>query len=382
MEILTSRAFSALATRSSRSLTPVPWLCSSCRSSNTRQPRVERAFTSTQLCAVKKREAFQSLTDGQKSYTQPAAETSQDVAPEESRHYGRAEEESKQKQRKSPWMRSGSDDPPVSKIKNAGNMTKGKLLTTPSRMLKLILPLRAGEDSEEGQDVEPLALLVHPQQPLSYLERLIQSELPMMNTDDKPKIPTVTFRAQDSGENDVSAGSPAVDETDDKEEKKRKDNQEIEKEDAKKTAAAKEDADTVSFDGTAVKDRESAAEDSNTLIPPREKQQSDEVSEDPNRRDFVRWSPSTEIGDFIRDAARGKEFAIDIEGHPNSVLIGVPSFADRTFYLRMRLRKTAKRILDLADIKSECDRLAHRSAQRVVSGAKCWSRPICLRANP
>lgn len=29
---------------------------------------------------------------------------------------------------------------------------------------------------------------------------------------------------------------------------------------------------------------------------------------------FVRWSSSTEIGDFIRDAARGKEFEVEIEG--------------------------------------------------------------------
>lgn len=53
-------------------------------------------------------------------------------------------------------------------------MTKGKLLTTPSRMLKLILPLTTRDANDDRKDVEPLALLVHPQQPLSYLERLIQ----------------------------------------------------------------------------------------------------------------------------------------------------------------------------------------------------------------
>ena len=82
---------------------------------------------------------------------------------------------------------------------------------------------------------------------------------------------------------------------------------------------------------------------------------------------FVRWSPSTEIGDFIRDAARGKEFAVDIEGAP-PIYVGVPSFDDRTFYLRMRLRKLSKQILGLADIKRECDKLARRSGQRAAQG--------------
>lgn len=41
--------------------------------------------------------------------------------------------------------------------------------------------------------------LVHPQQPLSYLERLIQSELPTLkNSQSEDKIPAVHFRAEDS----------------------------------------------------------------------------------------------------------------------------------------------------------------------------------------
>lgn len=84
---------------------------------------------------------------------------------------------------------------------------------------------------------------------------------------------------------------------------------------------------------------------------------------------FVRWSSSTEIGDFIRDAARGKEFAVEIEGAEKEIRIGVPSFNDRTHYLRTRLRKMSRRIADMAHIKTECDKLAHKSAQWVaVSG--------------
>jgi len=83
---------------------------------------------------------------------------------------------------------------------------------------------------------------------------------------------------------------------------------------------------------------------------------------------FVRWSSSTEIGDFIRDAARGKEFAVEIEGSSSEIRVGVPSFNDRTHYLRVRLRKTSGKLADLASVKKECDELAHRSAQRLAMG--------------
>jgi hypothetical protein len=81
---------------------------------------------------------------------------------------------------------------------------------------------------------------------------------------------------------------------------------------------------------------------------------------------FVRWSSSTEIGDFIRDAARAKEFEVDIEGHPDPIKVGVPSFKDRTFYLRQRLRKVSREISEMAALKQECDRIAHRGGQRLA----------------
>ena len=87
-----------------------------------------------------------------------------------------------------------------------------------------------------------------------------------------------------------------------------------------------------------------------------------------SRQKFVRWSSSTEIGDFIRDAARGKEFAVEIEGAPREIRVGVPSFNDRTYYLRSRLRKTSGQILGMTMIKGECDIAAHRGAQRVATG--------------
>jgi hypothetical protein len=86
---------------------------------------------------------------------------------------------------------------------------------------------------------------------------------------------------------------------------------------------------------------------------------------------FIRWSQSTEIGDFIRDAARAKEFIVTIEGAPTGleqIHVAVPSFDERTYFLRMRLRKISRRIQGLAEIKHECDALAHRGAQRVALG--------------
>jgi calcium uniporter protein, mitochondrial len=103
---------------------------------------------------------------------------------------------------------------------------------------------------------------------------------------------------------------------------------------------------------------------------------------------FVRWSSSTEIGDFIRDAARGKEFAVEIEGAPKEIRVGVPSFNDRTHYLRVRLRKTSSKLATMASLKNECDHMAHRSAQRLALGgfgllASWWGAtyyvcPLCL----
>ena len=85
----------------------------------------------------------------------------------------------------------------------------------------------------------------------------------------------------------------------------------------------------------------------------------------------MRWSQSTEIGDFVRDAARAQEFIVSIEGAPaglGHIRVTVPSFKERTYFLRMRLRKLSGRIQSIAEIKNECDAIAHRGAQRVAIG--------------
>ena len=200
-------------------------------------------------------------------------------------------------------------------------LLQGKLLTTPSRLLKLVLPLTTADFNTDRKDVAPLALLVHPQQPLSYLERLIQAELPALDPKDSSKTRSVTFRAMEAKEDELKP-----------------------KKKADSDGELDSDGSVQSYSGAG---REGKGQDDG---------------------EFVRWSPSTDIGDFIRDAARAKEFEVEIEGNDEIIKVAVPSFNDRTFYLRQRLLRTSRKLSDLASIKEECDRAAHKSAQRIALG--------------
>lgn len=200
---------------------------------------------------------------------------------------------------------------------------------------------------------------MHPQQPLSYLERLIQSELPLIkNEKGEDKVPAVYFRAEDADQGDVEPRSKTM----------------------RKADEEQDDMDNTNFGGKTEKtgklNRKTEKEAAELRGGPGEggvesysglgrEQDSGEEGEE---RRFVRWSSSTEIGDFIRDAARGKEFAVEIEGAPRDIRVGVPSFNDRTHYLRTRLRNTSRKIAEMADVKRECDIAAHKSAQRVAMG--------------
>lgn len=222
---------------------------------------------------------------------------------------------------------------------NPVSINPGKLLTTPTRLLKLIvpLPIRVEKDKENNdsrdyaraistnETIQPLALLVHPQQPLSYVERLIQAELPPVLEDGKEKVPNIYFRAEDSttADDDVNAQD--------------------------KPPESPKSRHVESYSGLG---HEADAEEATAE----------------REKNWVRWSSSTEMGDFIRDAARGREFAIEVEGYNLSMRVSVPSFNDRTYYLRMRMRRMSRQIEHLARIKAECDELAHRSAHRLAQG--------------
>lgn len=255
----------------------------------------------------------------------------------------------KENQLRRPWLRQDADKPPAEQSPLPDIPTKGKLLTTPTRLLKLILPLPISVEKDQGNNsrdfaralssndrIQPLALLVHPQQPLSYVERLVQAELPPVLEDGKEKIPNIYFRAEDS----AADNSPTT-----KDEARAKD---VDKEN-KKHSEPDSNPHVASYSGLG-----------------HEANEKDSASESEKR--WVRWSSSTEMGDFIRDAARGREFAIEVEGYNLEMRVSVPSFNDRTYYMRMRLRRMSRQIDHLASIKKECDELAHRSAHRLAQG--------------
>lgn len=216
--------------------------------------------------------------------------------------------------------------------------------------------------------------------------------------DGKDKAPQVNFKAEDSAQDEIAADTrdEELEESEDgegKEEKKKEKRQEEREE--KEIQEEEEGSDEQMIDGKLVKlgkiesspeQKDAKAQTSPSSAPKKTIEQQmrggpgeggiesysgqgrESSSSSPGSKKFVRWSSSTEIGDFIRDAARGKEFAVEIEGASKEIRVGVPSFNDRTHYLRVRLRKTSRKLGDLASLKKECDELAHRSAQRLAMG--------------
>lgn len=204
-----------------------------------------------------------------------------------------------------------------------------------------------------------MALLVHPQQPLSYLERLIQSELPSIkNEKGNEKIPNVHFKAEDYNQDEIQPNAKTT--GDEGKLARAKEHGKVDPEDTQatgKTGKLENKEDDNSSHGLG----EGGVESYSSLGRERS-------TTDMKQRRFIRWSPSTETGDFIRDAARGKEFLVEIEGAAEEIRVAVPSFNDRTYYLRTRLRKTSSEILKMAEVKRECDIAAHKGAQRIAAG--------------
>ncbi|KAF3765350.1 hypothetical protein M406DRAFT_219175, partial [Cryphonectria parasitica EP155] len=268
----------------------------------------------------------------------------------------------KQNQVKRPWLREDADKPPAEQPQKKSTDTKGKLLTTPTRLLKLILPLpirvEKDKDNNDSHDyaraispndsIQPLALLVHPQQPLSYVERLVQAELPPVVENGKEKVPNIYFRAEDSA---ASGNSPTS--RDEARAKNASDKKQEQPQQQQKGSSSGDDEGgnphVAAYSGLG---HEAEGQDA---TPESDKK-------------WVRWSSSTEMGDFIRDAARGREFAIEVEGYNLEMRVSVPSFKDRTYYMRMRLRRMSRQIEHLAKIKKECDELAYKSAHRLAQG--------------
>ncbi|KAJ7672472.1 hypothetical protein DFH06DRAFT_1176357 [Mycena polygramma] len=90
------------------------------------------------------------------------------------------------------------------------------------------------------------------------------------------------------------------------------------------------------------------------------------------------WSDSTDVGDFIRDAARHAKFSICIgyDPAPNTksadvsevtLDVEVPTVADRTRFLHRRLDHIGRQLKSMEELKRECDREAHRGARRMAT---------------
>ena len=104
------------------------------------------------------------------------------------------------------------------------------------------------------------------------------------------------------------------------------------------------------------------------------------------RGNHFKWSESTDVGDFVRDAARSAEFQVKIrlshdtpntdgkdEKFPKSISgdtfvipVSVPTFASRTRFLRRRLVVIDEELGDMDKLKRECDLEAHRGAKRMA----------------
>jgi hypothetical protein len=275
-----------------------------------------------------------------------ASPPSSSSAPASSSAPHESENSVRRKEERRPWHRARDEADKKDEhypLGSEGDASTGRILTTPTRLLKLILPIPLHPDhdtlstaSDETLQSRPLALVVHPQQPLSYVAGLIQAELPPLKTPDgATHLPAVHFRAIDVDEPTAPASFSKR-----REETRRR---AMDRDDASNDARARH-ADTSSS----------------------------------SEENWVRWSGSTEVGDFIRDAARGGAFVVDIEGlspedadldgrrDVGGVRVAVPSFGERTWYMRRRLRAMAARVEQMAQIKNECDLIAHRGAHRIA----------------
>ncbi|OCH91170.1 hypothetical protein OBBRIDRAFT_729311 [Obba rivulosa] len=107
-------------------------------------------------------------------------------------------------------------------------------------------------------------------------------------------------------------------------------------------------------------------------------------SKTPGGRTFE-WADSTDVADFVRDASRVSEFEIVIEGLPprpdrqanttdpgtgetTTISVEVPTFADRTRFLRRRLSTVERELEKMEGLKRLCDQEAHRGARRMALG--------------
>ena len=70
------------------------------------------------------------------------------------------------------------------------------------------------------------------------------------------------------------------------------------------------------------------------------------------------WAQSTELGDFVQEAAQDSKFVIALHKQgqaPHVLPVRVPTFEQRTMHLRDRLKQITGEMQSLLEIKTKCD---------------------------
>ncbi|KAK9898716.1 hypothetical protein P389DRAFT_37697 [Cystobasidium minutum MCA 4210] len=238
---------------------------------------------------------------------------------------------------------------------------EGAIMAVQSGLFKLLLPLpnvphsslakrlapklesngkTSDQEAAAGHDDSAVLFLLHPKQPLSIIATLIESEI--SSKEGEPPL-QVTFHGADES----VASNP-------------------------EPSSSSSSASSTSSNSTTKR-----------KSPP-----------------SYQWAQSTELGDFVQEAAKDRKFviaihrpskpsskpssssssspgngasdAVDKEGRGKggeplrTIKIRVPSFEERTLFMRRRLVEVTKEMQSLLDIKSECDRLALQGARRMA----------------
>lgn len=82
-----------------------------------------RYFNASNSLCLREQERHQVQHEG--ADAQPSHKVSQNITSEEKAQYESMVQHSKERQMRSPWMREGSDQPPVARQRSAGAVTKG-----------------------------------------------------------------------------------------------------------------------------------------------------------------------------------------------------------------------------------------------------------------
>ncbi|PWZ00815.1 4-hydroxybenzoate polyprenyl transferase [Testicularia cyperi] len=224
-----------------------------------------------------------------------------------------------------PWEQAAeTDGPPVSQVNHRPHHNlHGPENGEPSDI--------EADEYDADAPAHSVVFLLHSAQPLSYIANLIRSEGP---SPEPSKHQLEAQRSEQQGSSEVKTNDDAEGVNDERKDKRHKFSKE--KQEMRELLLREGFLDPLGD-------------------PP--------ISFHTRAADGKRWSPATGIGDFLRDAARIGSFVIRI-GERN-VSVTVPSFEDRTRFLRASLYAKTEQIESMVKLKKECDEIAHSGTKRL-----------------